>query len=290
MDLLRMNYQNEAEFYDNILSSIVGLVNANQGALFLPHESDNGGKNLELVSCYAYDRKKFVEKNIGLGDGLVGQVYLEGTTLILKEVPKSYVKITSGLGEAVPDFVVIVPLKLHDQAECVLELASFEEIPQYKIQFLEKVGESIASSIISAKTNQQMKKLLSDAQSNAEELHAQEEEMRQNMEELEATQEEMTRKEKELIKMLHEADLHRTELNKKLEEIEKLKLDNENHKKDVIEILNAIPAKIFLKDKDGNMTLCNKEVAKAYNLPIEKLIGTHDRDHFADAATSAGIP
>lgn len=62
-----------------------------------------------------------------------------------------------------------------------------------------------------------------------------------------------------------------------------MKTEIENNKKDVIEILNSIPAKIFLKDKDGNMVLFNDEVAKACNLTIDKLIGTHDRDHLDEA-------
>jgi PAS domain-containing protein len=54
----------------------------------------------------------------------------------------------------------------------------------------------------------------------------------------------------------------------------------EKNKTDIIEILNAIPAKIFLKDSNGYMVLCNNAVAQSYNLPIHKLIGTHDKDHF----------
>jgi transcriptional regulator with PAS, ATPase and Fis domain len=141
------------------------------------------------------------------------------------------------------------------------------------------------------KGTQRNKQLIEQFQQQTEEMRAQEEEMRQNMEELTATQEEMARKEKEISKQLSQSVGDRAELKNKIEEIERIKEDNqresnnmmelyENYKKDFIEILNQIPAKSYLNDSKGYLVLCNQAMADSYNLPIGKLIGTHDKDHF----------
>ncbi|MEJ0033991.1 MAG: hypothetical protein WDO15_28315 [Bacteroidota bacterium] len=88
---------------------------------------------------------------------------------------------------------MVVPLRLDEQIFGAVELASFQPIEPYHIEFVEKVGQSIASTISSAKTSAHTKHLLEQAQQMTEEMRAQEEEMRQNMEELQATQEQLIR-------------------------------------------------------------------------------------------------
>ena len=74
---------------------------AQQGGVFLLQEEEDD-QYLELVACYAFDKKKFVEKRIDIGEGMIGQAFMERNTVVLKEVPKGYTHITSGLGEATP--------------------------------------------------------------------------------------------------------------------------------------------------------------------------------------------
>jgi methyl-accepting chemotaxis protein len=292
VDILKADYKDEKNFYDKLLSSIVKYMGANQGGFFLVSEDEQEKeKYLGLVSCYAYDRQKFLTKRIEIGQGLVGQAYLEGQTIFLKAVPDRYVSITSGLGQATPNYLMIVPLKVNGVVECIIEIASFNEFKNYQVQFLEKLGESIASAVSNFRVNENTKVLLKETQLYTEQLRAQEEEMRQNMEELTATQEEMARKEKELSRLLEQSTRDQQELKVRIGEIEMLKEENqresarmmnmqEMYKHDIIEILNQIPAKIFLKDSKGYMVLCNKTVADGYKLPVNKLIGTHDKDHF----------
>jgi PAS domain-containing protein len=292
VDILKADYKDEKNFYDKLLSSIVKYMGANQGGFFLVSEDEQEKeKYLALVSCYAYDRQKHLTKRIEIGQGLVGQAYMEGQTIFLKAVPDRYVSITSGLGEATPNYLMIVPLKVNGVVECIIEIASFTEFKNYQIQFLEKLGESIASAVSNFRINENTKVLLKETQLYTEQLRAQEEEMRQNMEELTATQEEMARKEKELSRLLEQSTSDQHELKVRINEIEVLKEENqresarmmemqEKYKLDIIEILNQIPAKIFLKDSKGYMVLCNKTVADGYKLPVNKLIGTHDKDHF----------
>jgi GAF domain-containing protein len=290
VDILRQDHQGEKQFYDRLISNIVRYMGANQGGFFSVCNEAND-KHLALVSCYAYDRQKYLNKRIEIGQGLIGQVYLEGETMLLNEVPDKYIHITSGLGHATPNHLLIVPLKVNNVVECVIEIASFFPFMKYQIDFIEKLGESIASAVSNMRVNENTKLLLKETQLHTEQLRAQEEEMRQNMEELEATQEEMARKEKELSRLLEQSTAQQAELKNKVAEIERLKEETqretkkmldfqEMYRQDIIEILNQMPAKIFLKDSKGYMVLCNKTVADGYNLSVDKLIGTHDYDHF----------
>jgi CHASE3 domain sensor protein/ribosomal protein L18 len=190
------NNQNDIEKLSNeVIRFLTKHLNAQQGSLFIIRDEETEDPHLQLTSCYAFDKKKFVEKRVEIGSGLIGQAYLEGGTILLTDVPRGYIKITSGLGDATPTSVIIVPMKYNERIEAVLELASFAKFEQHEIDFLEKAGEVIASSIFSTKTNERTAKLLEETQQQAEALKAQEEELRQNMEELEATQEDMRRKE-----------------------------------------------------------------------------------------------
>jgi PAS domain S-box-containing protein len=192
-ELLR-NEQDFRELSNNVISYLVKYLGANQGALFIVNEDNNSDVHLELSAAYAWGRQKFVEKRIGLGEGVAGQAWQEGHTIYLKEVPSNYVKITSGLGEANPRSILVVPLKVDKKIFGVIELASFKTYEKFEIALAEKLAESTASAISSVKITEHTKGLLAHAQQQAEELRSQEEEMRQNMEELSATQEEISRR------------------------------------------------------------------------------------------------
>ncbi len=197
--LVRNHQQHLETLSDESVRFLAKYLKMQQGSLFLLNEED---KNLELSSCYAFDKKKYiVDKRINIGTGLVGQAYLEAETTILKEVPQGYTYITSGLGDATPSFIVVVPAKYNEKVEAIMEFAGFVELEDYQVKFIEKAGEFIASAILSAKTTEKMKYLLEKAQQQAEIMQSQEEEMRQNMEEMEATQEEMNRRGKEMETM-----------------------------------------------------------------------------------------
>lgn len=192
-DILRSKNDDQAALTNQVISSLVKYMEANQGALYILDDEDPNNITLELVACYAYNRQKHLNQRFALGEGIIGQVVLEKNTTYLKTIPKDYIRITSGLGEGLPRNLLVVPLKIEERVWGVVEIASFQEIGQHQIEFVEKLGESIASTIAAVKSSERTKKLLHESQVQAEQMRSQEEEMRQNLEELAATQEEMQR-------------------------------------------------------------------------------------------------
>ena len=184
-----------------ILSQVIDYISANQGAIFI-FKNVREDPHLNMIACYAFGRQKFLRKRIEIGEGLLGEAFLEGKAQYLKKFPKTYTAISSGLGCEAPTQLIIIPLKMNEEVMGVLEIASMHELEDYKLKFIEKLSENIAATIYSSIKNTETLELYHRAQHLAEELQANEEEMRQNMEELESTQEEMARKEKEYLKII----------------------------------------------------------------------------------------
>ncbi|MBT1704432.1 PAS domain-containing protein [Chryseosolibacter indicus] len=196
-DIVRTGNSNLNELCQRVLSNLIKYIKASQGQLFII-KNENGEEYLELTATYAWDKIKYDDKKIQKGDGLAGQAWIEASTIYLKEVPGDYMKITSGLGQALPGHLLIVPLRLSEEVFGLVEIASFNKMEAHEIEFVEKLGEMLASTFSSLQVSERTKGLLEQSQQHAEELRAQEEEMRQSMEELTAIQEEMARKDMEM--------------------------------------------------------------------------------------------
>ncbi|MCB9013301.1 MAG: GAF domain-containing protein [Bacteroidales bacterium] len=188
-DILRISSDKLEELAYSLIREIATYTSSQVGALYIMNEDENDGKFLEIIAAYAYDRQKFLDKKILVGEGLVGRCVQENETLFLSDLPKDYLSIKSGLGDSQPASILIVPLHLNENVYGVIELASFTMYERYQIQFVETIGENIATSISKVKINLQTASLLEQTRQQAEEMAAQEEEMRQNMEELRSTQE-----------------------------------------------------------------------------------------------------
>jgi len=189
-DILRQNNDNINELSYHILSNLVKYVDAKQGGFFIINDNNPNDKHFEMTACYAYNRKKFAEKRIEWEEGLIGACALEMNTILLKEIPEEHVTITSGLGETIPDCLILIPLKSDEEVHGVIELASLKVFSKHEIAFMEKLAEAIASVIARVKINIKTTYLLSESQQQAKLMATQEEEMRRSMEELQFAKEE----------------------------------------------------------------------------------------------------
>jgi methyl-accepting chemotaxis protein len=193
-ELMRQNTDKLSEFSYNIVSNLVKYLNATQGGLFIINDTKKDDIYIELSASYAYDRRKYFEKKIRPGVGLVGRCINEREIIYMTDFPEDYLNISSGLGQATPKCLLLVPIMFNQQVFGVIEIASFRQLEKYQIDFVQRIGESIGSTISNVKMNEQTAKLLEESRIQSEELVAQEEEMRQNLEEMKATQEELERK------------------------------------------------------------------------------------------------
>lgn len=196
--ILRTSSDNITRLGDDFIRELVKYLNAIQGGFFLIDGTGDGQPVLRMVSAFAYNRKKYMQKTLALGEGLVGTCAIEKQSINLTEIPAGYISITSGLGDTKPDNLLLVPVMHENELIGVLEIASLNRYKEYEVFFAEQVAKSLGSTIVYTRNNQRTSELLTKSQQQALEMAEQEEEMRQNMEELKATQEESSRREEEM--------------------------------------------------------------------------------------------
>ncbi|MGF1583748.1 MAG: PAS domain S-box protein [Bacteroidales bacterium] len=186
-----------------VVEQLIKYIKATQGALYIYNE-----ETLKLVNAatYAYNRKKYINQEFSIGEGLIGQCAYEKDIIYRTEIPDDYVTITSGiLGDKKPGSLLIVPLITDEKLQGVIEFASLsDEISPLTITYLKELGEIIARTIFNLNINQKTEKLLLEAQQMTEELRENEEELRQSAEEMRATHEELEKSNDKLEMQIEE--------------------------------------------------------------------------------------
>ncbi|MBA4057440.1 MAG: hypothetical protein C0490_22185, partial [Marivirga sp.] len=271
VDILRSSNDNLNLLGDKIIAALVQYTHSNQGGLYILNDEDIKDKHLELVSLFAFDIKKFEQQKIKLGEGILGQTFLEKETTYLTDLPESYIRITSGLGDATPKSILMVPLRVDTQVYGIIELASFNAYMPHEIAFVEKLGESIASTLAAVRGAQKNRQLIEQFQQQTEEMRAQEEEMRQNMEELQATQEEIARKEKSYLVRIRELEEQQSDMQMSDAEKLKLKAQYEAKEREYLLKLEELKRQIALKPTHGDDWEVAQEVEKALKINLQAL-------------------
>ncbi|MDA3821492.1 MAG: GAF domain-containing protein, partial [Bacteroidales bacterium] len=145
--LLRDFEHNVSLLSYKFIHELVEYMEMEVGGLFmLGKEGDESV--YELTGAYAFDREKQLKKAFKPGEGLVGRCAVEKKSIVITDVPNKYNRIRSGLGEDKPSSIVLVPVIFDDRVLGVIELASFNDVPKYKLDFLESLGSTIASSLL----------------------------------------------------------------------------------------------------------------------------------------------
>ncbi|HEX2780985.1 MAG TPA: response regulator, partial [Gemmatimonadaceae bacterium] len=203
-----------------IMSELTPLVSAHHGAFFIM-DNEAGAPVLKLIASYAYRSRKHVANRFYLGEGLVGQAALEKQAILLTNVPDDYIQIMSGLGEAPPRNIIVLPILFEGEVKAVIELASFLPFSQIHLTFLDQLAESIgvvlnmiAANMRTEELLEQSQKLTQELQSQSKELQQQQEEPKRSNSELEA-QAKSLRQSEELLKEQQE---ELQQVNEELEE------------------------------------------------------------------------
>ncbi|MDF1546783.1 MAG: cache domain-containing protein [Bacteroidales bacterium] len=196
-EVLRNSTEKFEDYLLNILSQIIRYVKAEQGAIFLLNNDNPVHQYLELRSAYAYNKKKALESQMEIGEGLVGRCFQEKEVIYMTNIPEGYTFVSSGLGGHEPRCLFLMPLLFEDEPFGVIELASLHELADYEIEFLKSIGERVASSVSVTAKNVQTKELLEQYRIQSEELHSREQMLQENLKELQKIQEDASTKEKE---------------------------------------------------------------------------------------------
>lgn len=170
---LIQNQRDIKELGNIVVKYMVQYTQSNQACLFVvPVQLEDETNHLDLVSCYAWDRKRYVNMKIARKEGLVGQCWCEAEPILLTNVPPEYIQISSALGDASPRSVYIVPIKTNNVVYGVLELASFSQFAEHEIEFINKACESIAACIFAVQMTEKTNVLLSQYTYQIESLKA----------------------------------------------------------------------------------------------------------------------
>ena len=168
-----------------ILSDLAPLVDAQQGAFYVNQPPEDGQPLMKLLGGYAYTNRKNLSNEFSPGEGLVGQCVLEKKRILLVNVPNDYIYISSGLGEALPLNIIVLPVLFEEEVKAVIELASFNQFSDIHMTFLNTLTESIGIVLNTIEANTRTEQLLIQSQSLASELQSQQDELKKTNERLE---------------------------------------------------------------------------------------------------------
>ncbi len=169
-----------------ILSELATLVSAQHGVFYTMASRSDDAEDavLEMQAGYGYEERKRLSTSFRLGEGLVGQCAKEKKRILLTDVPSDYVRINSGLGNAVPLNIIVLPVMFEGSLLAVIELASFSLFSVTHQAFLDSITESVGIVLSTIQAAGLTESLLRQSQSQAEELRTQQEELRGSNEDL----------------------------------------------------------------------------------------------------------
>ena len=283
-DILRQNQNNLKLLGREVISNFVKFLNANQGVIFLLNDEDKENVYLSLLSAYAWNREKFVEKKLKIGEGLIGAVAEEKFSVYMTDVPEDYIEIKSGTGAANPSSILIVPLKVDDDILGVVELASFQKFEKYEIILVEKIAESIASTLKSVRITAQTSDLLEKFQIQAAEMTEQETAMKATIDELRKSQNDRKNNEEHLRNTIREME----ELNKQIQykdeqlsnEVARLEKENatkllqvEQSQKQSKEILQSMMTGVVIVKFGGHIDFVNVATEELWGYNEMEILG-----------------
>ena len=173
-----------------IMSELTPVVSAQHGAFFLAEE-DEGTPVLRLIATYGYRARRNVPNRFAWGESLVGQAAVERQAILVTEAPPDYIRISSGLGEAPPVNLVVLPVLFEGRVLGVIELASFARFSAVHQQFLDQLMETVGVSLNAIMASSRTEELLAESQRLAAELQQKQQELQVQQDELQQTNAEL---------------------------------------------------------------------------------------------------
>jgi len=202
-----------------IMEELAPLLGAQHGTFFLAEESD-GDTRLRLIAGYGLRADKDAPIQYRIGQSLIGQVAKSKRAIVVDEIPPGYIKISSGLGEAPPANLAVLPLQFEDQVLGVMELASFTKFTPIQVAFLEQFTETLGVSVNAIIANARTDALLGQSQRLTAELQARSSELQSRSEELQLSNADLEEKAAQLAEQKRDIETKNAEISRAREEIE----------------------------------------------------------------------
>src|SRR5581483_189522 len=200
-----------------LLSELAPLVNAQQGVIYRMETEEEPG--LTLLSAFADNGRDGHPQHLQVGEGLIGQCVLEKQRLLITDLPQHTVPIRSGLFQAVPRNVVVLPVLFEDQVKAVIELASLSVFTASHLAFLEQLRANIGIVLNSIEATMQTEGLLKQSQQLAAELQTQQKELQQTNEQLAQKAQQLAEQNVEVERKNQEIEQARRALEEKAAEL-----------------------------------------------------------------------
>ena len=200
-----------------LLSELAPLVNAQQGVIYQMETEESAG--MVLLSAFAADGADGHLRRLKVGEGLVGQCAAEKRRMLIADLPPKTVPIRSGLFEAVPRNVIVLPVLFEDRVKAVIELASLSAFTASHLAFLEQLTASIGIVLNSIEATMQTEGLLKQSQQLATELQTQQKELQQTNEQLAQKAQQLAEQNVEVERKNQEIEQARRALEEKAKEL-----------------------------------------------------------------------
>jgi CheY-like chemotaxis protein/signal transduction histidine kinase/HAMP domain-containing protein len=200
-----------------LLSELSPLVNAQQGVIYQMGSEESA--EMTLLSAFAGDGEDGHLRRLKIGEGLVGQCAAEKRRMLISELPPNTISIRSGLFEAVPRNVIVLPVLFEDRVKAVIELASLSNFTTSHLAFLEQLTASIGIVLNSIEATMQTEGLLKQSQQLATELQMQQKELQQTNEQLAQKAQQLAEQNVEVERKNQEIEQTRRALEEKAKEL-----------------------------------------------------------------------
>jgi len=200
-----------------LLSELAPLVSAQQGVIYQMGTEESA--EMTLLSAFAGDGEDGHLRRLKVGEGLVGQCAAEKQRMLISELPPNTITIRSGLFEAVPRNVIVLPVLFEDRVKAVIELASLSAFTTSHLAFLEQLTASIGIVLNSIEATMQTEGLLKQSQQLATELQVQQKELQQTNEQLAQKAQQLAEQNVEVERKNQEIEQARRALEEKAKEL-----------------------------------------------------------------------
>ncbi|KAB7670802.1 ATP-binding protein [Bacillus sp. B1-b2] len=222
---------------DLFISEIAKKTDANFGAFYIKDNQHNQISYVKVAS-FAEGENQVGRDNFLFGQGLMGQCAKEKTVLYMKDIPKDYRLISTGLGEVLPRSIMIIPILFEEEVIAVAELASVTEFTSLEQDLIKQLASSFGVTVNSILTRMEIVRLLNESRTMTEELQVQSEELQTQSEELQSQSEELQMQKEELMATNEQLEERSKEAEGKNIELEKAKEELEARTEQVIKNSN----------------------------------------------------